>query len=60
MTDCNDDLLGLADWIRNPKLEDEAAVVRTLIGTFYHIIPHLNASGRLLLGNIPDSFNQHE
>ena len=30
--------------------------MKKLIGVLYHVIPHLNASGRILLGDVNDHF----
>src|SRR5262249_43016817 len=53
---------GLADYKRSNELyaHPEKAELHkptiSTIGLLYHIIPHLNAAGRLLLDHIPDAF----
>ena len=34
----------------------EVRMVTVIIGALYHVIPHLNAAGRILLEEIPDAF----
>jgi hypothetical protein len=56
MTDWKDDLLRLADWIRSPQTLDEENASAQWVGFLYHVIPHLNSAGRLLLGDVADPF----
>ena len=56
LTDCLDDLEGLSSWLRDPQRDDDDEAVSELVGMLYHIIPHLNAAGRLLLDEISDPF----
>jgi hypothetical protein len=58
MTDWRDDLERLADLFRHPEQQDEESASVFLIGFLYHVIPHLNAAGRLLLDEIGDPFSQ--
>jgi hypothetical protein len=60
MTDWNGDLEGLAELFKNPDDLDEEAASSFLIGFLYHVLPHLNAAGRLLLGRISDPFADQE
>ncbi len=60
MTDWKDDLERLAEWFRNPECLDEEAASTLVIGFLYHVIPHLNAAGRLLLDEISDPFRSAE
>jgi hypothetical protein len=57
----------MTDWVDNlerlVKLYEEGAVrkdkaAQTVAGFLYHVIPHLNAAGRLLLDCIPDPFTE--
>jgi hypothetical protein len=56
MTDWLDDLERLAKLYEEGELRKDKAA-QTVAGFLYHVIPHLNAAGRLLLDNIPDPFN---
>ena len=56
LSDCVGDLAALSAWLRDPDLEDEDVAVSGLIGMLYHIIPHLDAAGRLLLDKVNDPF----
>ena len=58
MTDCKDDLDRLAKWFGNPECQEEEASSTLLIGFLYHVVPHLNAAGRLLLDRIDDPFTE--
>jgi hypothetical protein len=58
MTDWRDDLERLADLFKHPEQQEEGSASVFLIGFFYHVIPHLNAAGRLLLDEIGDPFAQ--
>lgn len=56
MTDWLSDLAGYADLVQHPENSKKADATHFLIGFLYHVIPHLNAAGRLLLDEIPDPF----
>src|SRR5947209_2895462 len=58
MTDWKDDLERLAALFNNPDQQDEESASVFLIGFLYHVVPHLNAAGRLLLEEIGDPFSQ--
>jgi hypothetical protein len=60
MADWKDDLERLADLYNHPERRDEDAASTLVIGFLYHVIPHLNAAGRLLLDEIGDPFSQSE
>lgn len=55
MTDWLDDLKSLIKLFEEGEL-GKGQSAQTVAGIFYHIIPHLNAAGRLLLDHIPDPF----
>lgn len=60
----------MVDWIHNleelfqlyttPEKYDTATSEKIIIGFLYHVIPHLNMAGSLLLGSIPNSFEDKE
>jgi hypothetical protein len=56
MTDWLEDLNGLMSLYSDSGVGKEAAA-KFVVGFLYHVIPHLNAAGRLLLGGIPDPFS---
>jgi hypothetical protein len=56
MTDWSNDLARLADCAEHPDRLDDEAASRLVIGFLYHVVPHLNAAGRLLLDEITDPF----
>lgn len=56
MIDWKDDLERLADLVKHPERQDEESASVFLIGFLYHVVPHLNAAGRLLLDEINDPF----
>jgi hypothetical protein len=56
MTDWADDLEQMAGWFKSPRRFDEEAAATFVIGFLYHVVPHLNAAGRLLLDDISDPF----
>jgi len=57
MTDWKGDLVKLASWFRRPESLDDEESSRLIVGFLYHVIPHLNRSGQLLLEEIPDPFS---
>ena len=56
MTDWRKDLQELSNMFQNPDKYDEEVASALIIGFLYHVIPHINAAGRLLLGKVPDPF----
>jgi hypothetical protein len=56
MTDWLGDLEQLRDLFKQPDHRDEESASALVIGFLYHVIPHLNAAGRLLLDEIGDPF----
>jgi hypothetical protein len=60
MFDWVDDLDRLAELRRSPDAVDIDKATGFLIGCLYHVIPHLNAAGRLLLGDVGDPFADDE
>jgi hypothetical protein len=60
MTDWLGDLEQLADLFKQPDQVGEEAVSACVIGFLYHVTPHLNAAGRLLLDEVGDAFAQPE
>ncbi|HET6880245.1 MAG TPA: hypothetical protein VFI31_08825 [Pirellulales bacterium] len=60
MTDWIGDLEQLAVLFRDPDQHDEEAASKVVVGFLYHVIPHLNAAGRLLLGEVGDPFLPHK
>jgi hypothetical protein len=55
MTDWLSDLDHLVAIYKHPERVD-AEQASEIVGFLYHVIPHLNAAGRLLLDDIPDAF----
>ncbi len=56
MLDWPKDLEFLSRLFANPEGHDIRATSISLIAFLYHVIPHLNAAGRLLLDEVPDPF----
>lgn len=56
MLDWQEDLERLIQLYRTPQGRELHSVSVFLIGFLYHVIPHLNAAGRLLLESVPDPF----
>ncbi|HXG12043.1 MAG TPA: hypothetical protein VNK04_19975 [Gemmataceae bacterium] len=56
MTDWMSDLERLRELYQHPEKADPDEACTFIIGFLYHVIPHLNAAGRLLLDEIPDAF----
>jgi|ERR1043165_790562 hypothetical protein len=52
--ECVDDISELLRLLDQPK--EAAAAARQIVGFLYHVVPHMNAATRLLLGEIPDPF----
>ena len=57
MTDWIDDLQNLIELYGQPE-QPQGNAAQTIAGFLYHVIPHLNAAGRLLLDRIPDPFGE--
>jgi hypothetical protein len=57
MTDWLDDLDAFREMLRTSDVTKEIAA-RQIVGFLYHVTPHLNAAGRLLLDGVPDTFAQ--
>jgi hypothetical protein len=55
LTDCRDDLGRLAELLNGAKPASEQDPI-ALLSILYHVIPHLNAAGRLALGQFSDPF----
>jgi len=60
LTECRDDFRNLLGLLDHPGQPDIDAATTQVIGSLYHIIPHLKAAGRLLLDEIPDPFSKAE
>ena len=58
LNDCRKSLAELSDLLQNPDKYDEETASPLIIGSLYHIVPHLKAAARLLLDDIPDPFDQ--
>jgi hypothetical protein len=56
MTDWLYNLKELNELYAQPEKAELHKATISIIGLLYHIIPHLNAAGRLLLDKIPDAF----
>jgi hypothetical protein len=56
MTDWLNDLHRLTALYKNPAKQDPDDAGTEVIGFLYHVIPHLNAAGRLLLDEVGDPF----
>jgi hypothetical protein len=56
MTDWLGDLKELNELYEHPERADVQKTCILLIGLLSHVIPHLNAAGRLFLDEIPDPF----
>jgi hypothetical protein len=56
MTDWQSDLEQLINFFERPDRLTEEAASSLVIGFLYHVVPHLNAAGRLLLDRISDPF----
>lgn len=56
MTDWLGDLKEVNQIYGYPEKCDLKKTTSQMIGILYHVIPHLNAAGRLLLDEVPDPF----
>ena len=52
--ECIDDMNELLRLLDQPK--EAGAAARQMVGFLYHVVPHMNAATKLLLGEIPDPF----
>ncbi len=57
MTDWLSDLETLYNLVRNPEAWDAEQTRDFLIGFLIHVIPHLTTAGKLLVGEIPNPFD---
>ncbi|WP_147372586.1 hypothetical protein [Calidithermus terrae] len=57
MTDWLEDLKRLTDLYTSPD-KPQAEANKVVVGFLYHVVPHLKAASRLLLGEIPDAFEE--
>lgn len=58
MSDWRSDLNTLHQMYADPTQWTPESACQFLIGFLYHVVPHLNAAGRLLLGTIGDPFSR--
>lgn len=56
MTDWLRDLEKIHDLYEHPEKHDPDEAYTFIIGFLYHVIPHLNAAGRLLLDEVSSPF----
>lgn len=56
MTDWKEDFTRLSDLFADPARYSKSDAAKMLASILYHIVPHLNAAGRLLLDEIADPF----
>ena len=56
MTDWASDLERMARLFEDPGTFSQDEATTFIIGFLYHVIPHLNAAGQLLLDEVPDPF----
>ena len=56
LTDADADLMLLTAMSQEAEGWSPDEAMKKLIGVLYHVIPHLNASGRILLGDVNDHF----
>jgi len=56
MTDWTKDLADYANLVDHPEKWKLKEATTFLIGFLYHVVPHLNTAGRLLLDEIKDPF----
>jgi hypothetical protein len=54
MTDWSEDLERLAELYQHPEKFDKASAAKLVAGFLYHVIPHLQAAGRLGLDYTPE------
>lgn len=60
MTDWQQDLEKLHSMYMNPAAWDPKSACTFIIAFLYHVIPHLNAAGRLLVDVVPDPFSPQQ
>jgi len=58
MTDWLCDLEELYDMLHKPESWDPEKASEFLIGFFYHVVPHIETAGKLLVGNIRNPFGE--
>ena len=58
MTDWHMDLKKLHEMYSSPESWDPNSACEILIGFMYHVIPHLNAAGQLLVDEVRDPFSK--
>lgn len=58
MTDWQEDLEKLAELFRNPTSWEADSACDFVVGFLYHVVPHVNAAARLLVGCVGDPFSQ--
>jgi hypothetical protein len=56
MLDWKSDLGRMAALLEDPGKVSSKEATTFVIGFLYHVIPHLNAAGNLLLDEVPDPF----
>jgi hypothetical protein len=56
MTDWLDDLEMMADLSENPGSKSVDQATHSLVGCLYHVVPHIQAAARFLLGDVGDPF----
>src|ERR1051325_6577251 len=56
ITECIDDMEELLRLFDQPREATATAATQRMVGFLYHVVPHLNAATRLLLGKVPDTF----
>lgn len=54
IVECIDDFEDLLSIFQKTVTAESAT--RELVGFLYHVVPHLNAATRILLGGVPDTF----
>jgi len=60
MLDWARDARQFVDLLDHPEKYDKKTAEQFLIGFLFHVIPHLNAAGRLLLDEISDPFSPNK
>ncbi|HEY2839278.1 MAG TPA: hypothetical protein VGJ26_09025 [Pirellulales bacterium] len=56
MTDWMEDMEKLRQLFANPRVHNTEDASRFVVGFLYHVIPHVETAGRLLLNDIPNPF----
>ena len=60
LTDWAEDLEAFHAMGQSPESWTSDRAMHFLIGMLYHVVPHLKAAGRTLLGEVPDHFEGDE